>query len=94
MLDIEMEEFDAKMQVPIDENDPMVKMALAFPLHMEWVEYDGDTWVSQFNWEESEHTGKPMVDLSICMTRAVNQCIVLTVPYEKEKFKKISVGKK
>lgn len=69
------------------------KMALKIPFEMEWVEYKGETFVAQFNYERSRQARKPMLDLSICMTRAINQVIIDTVQYDKSKFKPSRLGK-
>lgn len=60
---------------------------LAIPIYPEWIEYKGEVFVSQLNFEATEKAGKPMFDLSYCMTKALNQCILKTVQYDKNKFK-------
>lgn len=52
----------------------------------EWCKYKGTTYVSQFNLEASMKAGKPMLDLSYCMTQALNQNVLLTVQYDAKKF--------
>jgi hypothetical protein len=61
---------------------------------MGWVEYKGETFFSQFNWEASKKAGKPMLDLSECATKSLNNIVVKTVQYDKSKFKIYETGKK
>ena len=63
------------------------RMAYRLPVYFDWVEYKGERCVAQFNWERSKIAKKPMMDISICMTRALNQNIIKTVQYDKSKFK-------
>lgn len=79
------------MDIPdLDMNDPLVKMAMACPISLDWIKYKGEVCVGQYNWEESVAQGRPMIDLSFCMTQSLNQIIYATVPYEKELFRKHS----
>jgi hypothetical protein len=60
----------------------------------EWCKYKGITYVAQFNLEASMKAGKPMLDLSYCMTQALNQNILLTVQYDKSKFAEAPPGQR
>lgn len=51
-----------------------------------WCKYKGETCVAQFNLEASMKAGKPMLDLSYCMTQALNQNVLRTVQYDAKKF--------
>jgi len=42
---------------------------------MEWVEYKGEKLVACLNYQESEKQQKPILDLSYCMTTALNDCM-------------------
>lgn len=53
---------------------------------MEWCCYKGETLVAQPNVAASMKAGRPMLDLSYCMTEAINQNIMRTVLYEPAKF--------
>jgi len=48
--------------------------------------------VAQFNWEASRKANKPMMDISYCMTKALNQVILETVQFDKGKFKSSHLG--
>jgi NAD-dependent DNA ligase len=61
---------------------------LVIPIYPEWIEYKGEVFVSQLNFEATAKARKPMFDLSYCMTRALNDCILHTVQYDKNKFKR------
>lgn len=71
----------------IDMNDPIIKMGMKLPFAVDWVEYKGETVVAQFNYEASQKAKRPMVDISYCMTRALNQTILFTCQWDKNKFK-------
>lgn len=60
----------------------------------EWCKYKGETYVAQFNLEASMKAGKPMLDLSYCMTQALNQNVLLTVQYDAKKFAACPDGQK
>lgn len=64
-----------------------LKGNLIIPIYPCWIEYKGETYVSQLNLKRTEEAGKPMFDLSYCMTKALNQVIMKTVQYDKRKFK-------
>lgn len=63
------------------------KMLLKLPIACDWVEYKGEVYVAQINYEATVKAGKPMVDLSYCMTKAHNQVILRTVQWDRNKFK-------
>jgi hypothetical protein len=39
---------------------------------MDWVNYKGEVYVAVLDWVESERRQKPILDLSYCMTTALN----------------------
>lgn len=53
---------------------------------LEWCRYKGATYVAQPNIEATQRAGKPMLDLSYCLTEAMNENVLLTVQYDKSKF--------
>ncbi len=65
---------------------------MRLPICCDWVEFKGDTCVAQVNYEATEQAGKPMMDISYCMTRALNQNIDQTVQWDKNKFKPSHLG--
>lgn len=60
---------------------------LLIPIYPSWVEFKGETFVAQLNFERTEKSRVPMFDLSYCMTKALNQVIIKTVRYDKSLFK-------
>lgn len=73
-------------------SDQTTKLFYSVPFCMDWITYDGEVCVGQFNWEESTKTGKAMIDLSVCMTQAFNQNIYATVEYDPKRFAKRDGG--
>ena len=63
------------------------RMTDKLPIILDWCEYKGEVVVAQFNYERSEKAKKPMMDISYCMTRALNQVVLETVQYDKRKFR-------
>lgn len=64
------------------------------PFVMDWCNFKGDVCVAQINYEASIKARKPMMDISYCMTRALNQVILRTVQYDKGKFSKCDLSQK
>jgi hypothetical protein len=79
---------DAKMRFDTNEceTDPVYRMYMRLPFCCEWIEYDGETYVAQFNYEASKKAGRTMIDLSYCMTKALNQIIMRTVRWSPKRF--------
>lgn len=63
------------------------KMTDKLPLVFDWVEYKGETYFTGFNYEASEKAGKPMMDMFYCATRALNDVVLFTTQWDKNKFK-------
>lgn len=78
--------------IECDMEDPVNKMFDRLPFNLDWVEYKGKTYVAQINYEASKKANKPMLDMSYCMTKALNQNIIFTCQYDKSKFKPSSLG--
>jgi len=68
------------------------KMLKKLPFTFDWVNYKGEDVVAQINIEASIKAKKPMFDISYCMTKALNQVIMFTAQYDKNKFKPSSLG--
>ncbi len=68
-------------------NDNISKMLLKLPIVMDWCKYKGETCVAQINIEATKKAKRPMMDLSYCLTKAMNQIIIKTVQWDKNKFK-------
>jgi hypothetical protein len=67
-------------------------MLRKLPFVIDWCEYKGETCVAQINWDATAKAGKPMMDLSYCMTKALNQNIDKTVQWDRTKFKPSNLG--
>lgn len=70
-----------------------VKMLMKLPVCIDWVKYKGEDVVIQWNLEATEKARKPMLDVSYCMTKALNQVIDETVQWDKSKFNPSHLGK-
>ena len=68
------------------------RMLMRLPFCLDWVNYKGDDVVAQWNLEATIKANKPMVDISYCMTKALNQVILETVQWDKSKFKPSKLG--
>lgn len=68
------------------------RMLMRLPVCIDWVNYKGEDVVIQWNVEATEKAKKPMVDVSYCMTKALNQVILETVQWDKKKFKPSRLG--
>jgi hypothetical protein len=64
------------------------KMLLKLPICMGWVTFKEKTVAMQINYEATVKAGKPMVDISYCMTTLLNGLIDQTVQWDKSKFKR------
>jgi hypothetical protein len=63
------------------------KFILNCPVAYNWVEYKGETYFGVLNYERSITARKPMIDLSYCATKAMNNIVLKTVQYDKKYFK-------
>jgi len=55
--------------------------------NLEWVNFKGENVVIQWNLEATKKARKPMVDISHCLTKALNNIVIKTVQWDKSKFK-------
>ena len=74
--------------------DRYEQMLMKLPIAMDWVELKGEMCVASINYEATKKAGKPMVDISVCMTRACNGIIIKTVQWDKSKFRESRLGDK
>ncbi len=72
--------------------DRISDMLMRLPFSFDWIEYKGEDVVGQINYEATVKAKKPMIDISYCMTQALNQNILYTVQYDKSKFKPSRLG--
>ena len=73
------------MKVEIEETPNYI---LSCPVIFDWVEYKGKTMFGGINYERSIKAKRPMLDLYYCATRALNNCVIKTVQYDRNKFKR------
>lgn len=74
-----------ELYAEIPEN--MKRMISSLPIILDWCEFKGEVVVAQLNYQRSERAKRPMMDISYCMTKALNQVILQTVQFDKSKFK-------
>lgn len=55
---------------------------------MKWVEYKGEDCVACVNYKKSIACHRPIIDISYCMTKAMNNNVMYSVNYNPEHFKK------
>jgi len=67
--------------------DRIKKMLSRLPVAFGWCEFKGEDCVASINYHATEKAGKPMMDISYCMTTALNGNILKTVQWDKSKFK-------
>lgn len=68
-------------------------MLMKLPICCDWVNFKGEDVVAQWNFEATAKARKPMIDISYCMTKALNQVIDETVQWDKKKFTPSHLGK-
>lgn len=56
------------------------------PVVFDWCKYKGEIYFVSVNLEETIKAGKPMMDLHYCATKALNQIVLKTVQFDKNKF--------
>lgn len=76
----------------VSQDDPVFKMSEKLPFVIDWCEYKGETVVAQINYERSLKANRPMMDISYCMTKALNYVIMYTRQWDKNKFKPSKLG--
>jgi len=68
------------------------KMLMNLPFSCDWVQFKGETCVATINYEATKKAGKPMLDVSYCMTKAMNNIVIKTVQWDKSKFLPSNLG--
>ncbi len=63
------------------------EMLMRLPFAIDWVSYKGEICVAHINFEATEKAKRPMLDISYCMTQALNNNILKTVQWDRNKFK-------
>lgn len=76
----------------LDEADPINKMLLRLPIVFDWVEFKGETVFVGVNIDATKKAGKPMVDVFYCATQALNDNVLFTTQWDKNKFKPSHLG--
>lgn len=77
-----------KKQLFEAELPPKIKrMTEKLPFIFDWVEFNGETMFAGFNYDASLKAGKPMFDIYYCATRALNDVVLFTTQFDKNKFK-------
>lgn len=73
--------------------DNAKNMLMRVPDLCDWVNYKGEDVVIMPNYEATKKARKPMVDVSYCMTKALNGSVLKTVQYDKSIFLKSKLSK-
>jgi len=68
------------------EREKAITMLSRLPISLAWVSFKNEDVVAQWNVAATIKAGKPMVDISYCMTQALCQVILKTVQWDKSKF--------
>lgn len=76
----------------LDEADPVNKMLLRLPIVFDWVEFKGETVFVGVNIDATKKAGKPMVDVFYCATQALNDNVLFTTQWDRNKFKPSHLG--
>lgn len=58
------------------------------PVAFEWWHYNGEMIFAGINYERSLKAKKPMIDIYYCATEALNDNVIKTVQFDKNKFRK------
>lgn len=69
--------------------DRFEKMCMKLPVAFGWIEYLGETIFATFNYGATVKAKRPMLDIHYCATEAMNNRVLKTVQYDKNKFKTI-----
>lgn len=59
---------------------------MRLPIAFDWVKYKGETVFAGVNWEATKKAKKPMMDIFYCATEALNNNVIKTVQWDKNKF--------
>lgn len=65
---------------------PIPKYIEKCPLVFDWVNYKGEVYYAELNWERSIKAKRAMFDLAYCATVALNGSFLKTVCWHPEKF--------
>jgi len=66
--------------------DRYEKMLSRLPIIADWVIHNGVDVVIMPNYEATVKAKRPMVDVSYCMTKALNNSVLFTTQWNKNKF--------
>lgn len=59
---------------------------------MEWIRFKDEECVGIVNIERSLKAKHAMIDISYCMTRALNNCVLYTIKFNQKHFQKSLIG--
>lgn len=76
----------------LNENDPTIKMLSNLPIGFGWVKFKGETVFMGVNYDATKKAKKPMVDIFYCATAALNNNVLFTTQWDKNKFKPSDLG--
>ncbi len=67
--------------------DKIEKMLMKLPVVFDWYKYKGEDVFVGINYQATERTNRPMVDIFYCATQALNHNVLKTVQWDKKNFK-------
>lgn len=66
---------------------PVVKMLMRLPFFDDWVQFKGEIYYAQFSFDASKNAKRPMMDMFYCATQCLNNAVLFTTQWDKNKFK-------
>ncbi len=70
----------------------VTNMLLRLPIVFDWVKFKGETVFMGINYERTIKSKKPMVDIFYCATEALNDKVLFTTQWDKNKFAPSHLG--
>jgi len=68
------------------------EMLMNLPFAIDWVKFKGVDMVAAINFEATKKAGRPMLDMSYCMTQSMNNNVLFTTQFDKNKFHPSPLG--
>lgn len=63
-------------------------MLFRLPFCFDWVEFKGETVFARVNYEATVKAKRPMIDIFYCATQCLNDNVLFTTQWDKNKFSK------
>jgi hypothetical protein len=69
-----------------DLSNPIDKMLMKLPIFDGWVNFKGKLCYAQVNFDATVKAKKPMMDIFYCATQCLNDAVLFTTQWDKNKF--------